>query len=89
MADDWQQRLSAVLGDLGRPRYLERVAIFDRGRWTFVALNTVDWIKAADNYVQLHVIDRTSLLRKPISRFALKLDPDVFLCSRHFGPTEM
>ena len=78
-ADDWHERLATMLADLGRPRYLERVAIFDRGKWTFVPLEAVDWIEAADNYVQLHVAGRGLLLREAISSLERRLDPAVFI----------
>lgn len=69
----------AALADIGCPRYLERVAVCDRRKWTFVRTPDIEWIEAADNYVQLHTSGRTVLVRDTLSNFHAKLDPDLFV----------
>lgn len=76
--DEWQARLATVLEDLGRSRHLRQLAVLDRGRWIVVPVDTVEWIGAAGNYVELHVEERTWLLRESLSRLATKLDPELF-----------
>lgn len=44
-----------------------------------VKVAEIDWIEAADNYVQLHVGSRTHLLRETILSFEQRLDSSQFL----------
>lgn len=74
-----QKSVRAALTDMGRPRYLERVAVSDRRKWTFVRTQDIEWIEAADNYVQLHTSGQTLLVRDSLSNFLEKLDPDMFV----------
>jgi two-component system LytT family response regulator len=74
-----EKSVRAVLTDMGRPRYLERVAVSDRRKWTFVRTQEIEWVEAADNYVQLHTSGRTFLVRDRLSNFQEKLDPDTFV----------
>jgi two-component system, LytTR family, response regulator len=71
--------IRAALTDMGRPRYLERVAVCDRRNWTFVETREIAWIEAADNYVEIHTAGRTVLVRDSLSNFQDKLDPKMFV----------
>jgi two-component system LytT family response regulator len=57
----------------------ERIAIRDGTRTVFVALNEIDWIEAADYYVQLHVGQRSYLHREPMRDLEARLDPRRFM----------
>jgi two-component system LytT family response regulator len=57
----------------------ERIAIRDGARTVFVALCEIDWIEAADYYVQLHVGARSYLHREPMRDLEARLDPRRFL----------
>jgi two-component system, LytTR family, response regulator len=59
--------------------YLSRVAIRDAGRVLFVDVSDVDWIEAADYYVQLHVGEKSYLHRESMQRLEERLDPARFL----------
>jgi two-component system, LytTR family, response regulator len=70
----------------GRPaarKPLERLVIKSGGRIYFLNVEEVDWIEAADNYVELHVGRESHLLRETISGLAARLDPARFLRIRH------
>ena len=62
-----------------RPRYQERLVVKSGGRVLFLTAREIDWIEAADYYVQLHVGGKVHLLRETVSSLEAQLDPDVFL----------
>jgi len=90
-ADDLSRRLMAMLetyrgggvpenepeGEGGR--YLTRLAIRSSGRVVFLKIEEIDWIGAADYYVELHAGGKAHLLREPMARLEEKLDPKRFL----------
>ena len=57
----------------------DRIAIRDGARTVFVALAEIDWIEAADYYVQLHVGARSYLHREPMRDLEARLDPRRFM----------
>lgn len=56
----------------------ERLVIRDGGRTVFVPLAEIDWIEAADYYVQLHVGAKSYLHREPMRDLEARLDPRRF-----------
>jgi len=73
-------RLTALLAELrGAPLRPERLLVRTGGRVLFVAVEEIDWIEAAGNYVRLHTGNRTHLLRDTMAGIASKLDPRRFL----------
>ena len=74
-------RVLALLNDLagGRPRFLSRLPVKLRGKMIVIDLADVDWIKAADNYVTLHVGATAYPARETMSRLERELDPDRFV----------
>jgi two-component system LytT family response regulator len=48
-------------------------------RFQFVDVGEVDWIGAAENYLELHVGGRTFLLRSTMASLESTLDPRLFL----------
>jgi two-component system LytT family response regulator len=57
----------------------ERIVIRDGGRTVFVPLADIDWIEAADYYVQLHVGPKSYLHREPMRDLEARLDPRRFV----------
>jgi two-component system, LytTR family, response regulator len=57
----------------------ERIVIRDGGRTVFVPLAEIDWIEAADYYVQLHVGAKSYLHREPMRDLEARLDPRRFV----------
>jgi two-component system, LytTR family, response regulator len=67
------QQLSA------QPRYLARVALRNAGKISFVNVEDILYVQAAENYVQLHLKSARHLLHVPIATLEASLDPEVFL----------
>jgi len=61
------------------PQYLARVALRSAGRISFVNIEDVLYVQAAENYVQLHLKTARHLLHVPIATFESSLDPRLFL----------
>jgi two-component system LytT family response regulator len=61
------------------PRYLARVALRAGGKISFVNVEEILFVQAAENYVQLHLKAARHLLHVPIATFEDSLDPRVFL----------
>ncbi len=59
--------------------YLERIAVKEGERITFLNVESIDWIEAADNYICLHIGAKSYLLRSKIGDMDKQLDPRHFL----------
>jgi two-component system LytT family response regulator len=74
------QRLSNLLAELkSPPKSLERLAVKSSGRVVLVRVDDIDWIEAADNYVELHVGKQSHLLREKLSVLETQLAPEKFV----------
>jgi two-component system LytT family response regulator len=81
---EFNRQLIRLLDDhLTTRKPLERLVIKSGGRIYFLNVEEVDWIEAADNYVELHVGRESHLLRETISGLAARLDSSQFLRIRH------
>jgi two-component system LytT family response regulator len=58
--------------------FVRRFAVRERDRSVFVPAASVDWIEAADDYVQLHAGAETHLVRERLSDLEDRLDPEQF-----------
>jgi two-component system LytT family response regulator len=73
-------RLDSARLDGARPaRPLERIVVKHAGRISFLNVSEVDWIEAADNYVQLHAGRDTHLVLGTLSRLEASLSSEQFL----------
>jgi two-component system LytT family response regulator len=61
----------------GQP-WLSRLVVKNAGRVTFVRVDEIDWIEAADYYVRLHVARKSHLLRETMNTLESQLDPARF-----------
>jgi two-component system, LytTR family, response regulator len=61
------------------PEYLTRLAVKAGGATRFLQMDRVDWIKAAENYVELHAGNARYLVQVSMNRLVARLDPSVFL----------
>ena len=59
-------------------RYLTRFMIRSGGRLTVVDVRDVEWIEAEGNYVSIHALGKSHLLREKISVLEEQLDPSMF-----------
>jgi two-component system LytT family response regulator len=77
------ERLLSLLENYRTPEagreYMTRLSIKDAGRVLFLDVAEVDWIEAADYYVQLHVGGKSYLHRESMQRLEERLDPGRFL----------
>ena len=72
--------LRALIADL-RPetKSLQKIAIKSAGRVTFVKVEDLDWIEAADNYVSIHSGTASHLLRETLTALSMRLPPEKFV----------
>ncbi|MBN1315788.1 MAG: response regulator transcription factor [Anaerolineales bacterium] len=76
---DWAAQLGPLLENLTtQGRYLDRLAVHDRGRIRLLDVKEVDWIGAEDDQVMVHVNDRTFLIRRTLANLEAQLDPTRF-----------
>lgn len=79
-SEEINDRLAALLQDL-KPgeKYLERVVIKEAGRLSFLSVEEIDWVEAADTYVRLHVGGTSHLIRGTMGGLEARLNPARFL----------
>lgn len=75
-----QTQLAALLADL-KPdaKFSDRLAIKSDGRVILVRLGDIDWIEAADNYVNIHAGAAAHLLRETMQSLEDRLPTKQFL----------
>lgn len=78
---DLAARLEQALAAARTPAspWLQRLLVPQDDRQLLIAVDRVDRIEAAGNYVQLHTADGRFLLRVPIGTLAARLDPSRFV----------
>lgn len=78
--DETVHQMLALLETVAQPRrYLTRLAVRVSERTVFVDVADVDWIQAAENYVQVHAGNVSHLLHVPMNTVESALDPSIFL----------
>lgn len=78
--DETNRQIIGLLQVIASPRkYLKRLAVRSAGKTVFVDVQDIDWIEAAENYVQLHTGRAGHLLHVPLNTLEKSLDPDNFL----------
>jgi two-component system LytT family response regulator len=79
-AHEQSEQIAALLEAMSsRSRYARRLAIRATGRTSPVDVENVDWIQAAENYVQLHVGRAAHLLHVTMNKLETALDPEMFV----------
>jgi two-component system LytT family response regulator len=61
------------------PRFLKRMAVQSAGKTSFIGVEDVDWIQAAENYVELHVAQASHLVHMAMNTLEKSLDPETFV----------
>jgi two-component system LytT family response regulator len=76
-----QDQLKSVLSALenGRQDFPRRLLVHNGARDSFVNVNDIEWIEAADYYACLHVGSKSFMLRETIKQLASTLDPAKFV----------
>jgi two-component system LytT family response regulator len=78
--EEASRQIVSLLESLAAPRrFLKRLAVKAAGKTTFVNIEDVDWLEAAENYVRLHAGRDTHLLHVTLAALAKSLDPEAFL----------
>lgn len=73
-------RLVALLEDIERDRPRRTlVPIRSGGRVTFLPVEEIDWLEAADNYVKIHAGRETHLVRQTLQSMEESLSPTMFV----------
>jgi two-component system LytT family response regulator len=72
------ERLQALLAVRGE-RPLDRIVVRDGERFELVPIDAIDWIEAANNYVQLHCGAKHHLLGETMTNLERRLDARRFL----------
>jgi two-component system LytT family response regulator len=79
-ADETNRQIINLLETVVSPRRpIKRLAVRSGGKTVFVEVDDIDWIEAAENYVQLHCGKTAHLLHMPMGTLEKSLDPEVFL----------
>ena len=74
-----QNQILSLLETIASPsRYLNRIAVLSAGKTSFICVEDVDWIRAAENYVELHVAQARHLLHVAMNTLEKSLDPEIF-----------
>ena len=75
-----EEGLRALIADL-RPeaKSLQKLAVKSAGRVTFVKIDDIDWVEAADNYVNVHAGTSAHLLRETMTSLGARLPPEKFV----------
>ena len=79
-SDDASRQILSLLETMATPRrYVKRLAVRSAGKTIFVDVEEIDWIEAAENYVQLHAGRASHLVHVAMNALEKSLDPEMFL----------
>ncbi len=74
------QGLAALLSSLVTPpEYPSQLLVQDRARYQVVAVDEIDWIESASNYILLHVGKNQHVMRSTMTEIESRLDPHHFV----------
>ena len=77
---DSNRQIISLLETMASPRsYLKRLAVRSAGKTVFVDVEDVDWVEAAENYVEVHAGRVTHLLHVTMNTLEKSLNPEIFL----------
>jgi two-component system LytT family response regulator len=77
--DDASRQILSLLETIASPhRSLKRLAVRSAGKTFFVDVGDIDWIEAAENYVQLHVGRTAHLLHVTMNAIEESLNTETF-----------
>lgn len=73
------EKLASLMAEQAKPRTADRLAIRNSDRITLLQTDEIDWIEAADNYVEIHAGKHVHLMRETLSNLEQRLLPYRFL----------
>ena len=74
----WLRRRRARATPPAPPPTVKTLAVRERGRVVLVPVADIDWVEAQGNYLALHSLGRTHLLRETLGGLQAQLDPTAF-----------
>ena len=78
--EEASRQILSLLETMAAPRRpMKRLAVRTAGKTTFVEIDDVDWMEAAENYVKLHVGRASHLVHVAMNTLEKSLDPETFL----------
>lgn len=79
-AADSSRQIIGLLETIASPRtYPKRFAVRSTGKTVLVDVEDVDWMEAAENYVELHAGQLSHLLHVTMDTLEKSLNPEIFL----------
>jgi two-component system LytT family response regulator len=79
-AEESSRQILGLLETILSPRsFARRLAVRSGGKTVFVEVADIDFIRAAENYVELHLGPHSHLLHVPLNTLEKSLDPERFL----------
>jgi two-component system, LytTR family, response regulator len=80
VAADSNRQIIGLIETITSPRkYLKRLAVRSTGKIAFLDVGDVDWMGAAENYVELHTGRMVHLIHVTMNAIERSLDPEIFL----------
>jgi two-component system LytT family response regulator len=76
---DLIERLTNLVQAQAKSKSNDRIAIRNSERITLLQTDEIDWIEAADNYVEIHAGKHVHLMRETLSNLEQRLQPFRFL----------
>jgi len=74
------ERIGELLADLKTGgKHLDRLAVKSAGKVLFLRVEEIDWIEAADNYVNLHIGNECHLHRETMAALEIRLPAQNFM----------
>jgi two-component system LytT family response regulator len=73
------EKLASLVAGQNKAKGADRLAIRNSDRITLLQTDEIDWIEAADNYVEIHVGKHVHLMRETLSNLEQRLQPFRFL----------
>jgi len=78
-ADDLSRRISELLADLKPAPKQNRLAIKSGGKVLVLKIDDIDWVEAADNYVNLHIGNESHLHRETMAALEARFPAEKFM----------
>jgi two-component system, LytTR family, response regulator len=77
---DLEERVRRVLASMpGQPAAVKQILVRDKNRAYFVAVDSIERLSAAGNYVEIHTGAKVHLVREPLAKLAAQLDTGEFI----------
>ena len=77
---DLEERIRRVLASMpGQAAVAKQILVRDKERAYFVAVDSIERLSAAGNYVEIHSGGKVHLMREPLSKLVAQLDPAEFI----------